>query len=319
MAVKDLYSSISGVTGIINIDLIEGFKSYSRTCTIECESTTLALGDSISVDIGYTDNHDVVFTGIVKKISKTRPNNTTSITCFDELVKASDYFLVSEDPEVPFSRTNIDAKDLVEDLLAEASITSFTASPVNFIFTEPEFNLVSVADAINQINSIIAWHIWCDEDGVIHFADRRPYVMGGDTPAFAFTTGSSGNIITNEYNRSEENLRNKVVVYGFEDIYAEDSAVSPYLPAGFYKTAVVASPLITDQTQADLAAQYNLELYNRLDRTVSCEALGNPLLHVNAIVTVTEAHTGVSGDWFVYNVSHSFSEAGYTMRMVLKA
>lgn len=319
MAVRDLYASISGVTGILNIDLIEGYKSFSKTCNIECVSTTLALGDSISVDMGYADNHDVVFTGIVKKINNSRPNNTIKITCFDNLIKTNDYFMVSIDPEVPFSRTNIDARDLVEDLLNEASIVSFVSDPVNFIFTEPSFNLVSVADAINQINGIIAWHIWCDEDGIIHYADRRPYVMAGDSPTFTFTTGSSGNIITNEYNRSEENLRNKVVVYGAEDIYAESSAVSPYLPVGFYKTAVVASPLITDQTQADLAASYNLELYNRLDRIVSCEALGDPQLHVNAIVTITETHTGVSGDWFVYNVSHSFGEGGYTMRMVLKA
>lgn len=319
MTVRNLYASISGVTGILNIDLIEGFKSFTRTCTIECDSTTLSLGDSISVDMGYADDHDVVFTGVVKKVNKSRPTGTTKITCFDELVKSTDYFMVSEDPEVPFTRTNIDARDLVEDLLNEASITSFVADPVSFIFTEPTFNLVSVADAINQINGIIAWHIWCDEDGIVRYADRRPYVMGGDTPSATFTTGSSGNIVTNEYNRSEENLRNKVVVYGNEDIYAEASAVSPYLPAGFYKTAVVASPLITFSGQAQLAAEYNLELYNRLDRVVSCEALGNPHLHVNAIVTVTEANTGVSGDWFVYNISHSFSEGGYTMRMVLKA
>lgn len=319
MAVRNLYASISGVTGVINIDLIEGFKSFSRTCNIECDSTTLALGDSISVDMGYADDHDVVFTGVVKKINKSRPNNTTKITCFDELIKTSDYFMVSEDPEVPFTRTNIDARDLVEDLLNEASVTSFVADPVTFIFTEPEFNLVSVADAINQINGIIAWHIWCDEDGIVRYADRRPYVMEGDSPVFTFTTGSSGNIVTNEYTRSEENLRNKVVVYGFEDIYAEASAVSPYLPAGFYKTAVVASPLITFSGQAQLSAEYNLELYNRLDRMVSCEALGNPHVHVNSIVTVTEAHTGVSGDWFIYNISHSLGEGGYTMKMVLKA
>lgn len=319
MSVKSLYASISGITGPINIDLIEGYKSFSRTCTIECDTTSLSIGDPIVVDMGYSDNHDVVFTGVVKKINKVRPNNTTSLTCFDELVKSTDYFMVSEDPEAPFTRTNIDAKDLVADLLEEAGITAFSADPVNFIFTEPSFNLVSVADAINQINGIIAYHIWCDSDGVIHYADRRPYVMGGDTPSFTFTTGSSGNIISNEYTRSEENLRNKVAVYGMEDIYAEASAVSPYLPAGFYKTAVVASPLITSQEQAQLAANYNLELYNRLDRIVSTEALGNPSLHVNDIITVTESHTGVSGDWFVYSVSHAWGESGYTMRMVLRA
>lgn len=319
MPARSLYATVTGTTGIVNIDLLEGFKSFSRTCTIECNETTLDLGDSIVVDFGYDDNHDIVFTGIVKKIHKSRPNNLITITCFDELAKASDYFMAAEDPENPFTRTNIDARDLVEDLLLEASITSFVADPVGFIFTEPSFNLVSVADAINAINGIIAWHIWCDSDGVVHFADRRPYVVLGDTSTHTFTTGSAGNIVTNEYTRSEEDLRNKVVVYGFESIYAEASAVSPYLPAGFYKTAILASPLITSQVQAELAADFNLELYNRLTRTVSCEALGDPSCHVNDIVTITEAHTGVSGDWFLYSISHAWGETGYTMRMVLKA
>jgi hypothetical protein len=319
MTVKTLYSSISGVTGVISLDSVEGYNTLCRNLTVECVSTTLDIGDDIVVDAGFSDNHGIIFTGIVKKVNKTTPNNTVKLTCLDTLVKANDFFLVAEDPDVPFSRSNIDATDLVGDLLAEAGITTFSADPTNFIFTDPSFNLVSISDAIGQINAVIVYHIWCDETGTIHFADRRPYIMGGDTPTFTFTTGSSGNIITNDYTQSEEDLRNKVVVYGKEDIVATASASSPYLPDGFYKTAVVASPLISPLQMAQDSADFNLVLFNRLTKTVSCEALGDHTLHVNSIVTVTEPTTGVTGDWFVFSVSHSWGESGYTMRMVLKS
>lgn len=319
MAAKDLYASITGVDTPISIDIVEGFKNISTSCEITCVSTTLGLGDDISIDMGYVGDHGVIFTGIVKKINKAAPDNSIKLSCFDTLVKASDYFMASEDPNEPFSRTNIDAADLVGDLLALASITNYTPVTTNFTFTEPEFNLVSVADAIGQINAILAYHIWSDENGQIFFQDRRPYVMVGDTPILTFITGNSGSIITNEYTRSDDDLRNKVVVYGQDPILASAQTSSPYLPVGFYKTAVIASPLITTQSMAQDSADFNLELYNRLTRTVSCEALGDYRLHARDIVTITEAHTGVSGDWFVYSLSHSFNDGGYTMRMVLKA
>lgn len=319
MAAKDLYITVTGTSEVISVDLVESYKSLSRVCTINCVSTTLSLGDSVVVDMGYSDAHGVVFTGILKKISKSAPDNSITLTCFDVLVKSSDYFMASDDPEAPFSRSNIDAADLVDALLEEASITTFTPVATNFIFTDVEFNLTTVADAINQINNIIAYHIWADSNGAIYFEDRRPYIMLGDTPTHTFITGSNGNILTSEYSRSDDDLRNRVVVYGNDPIVATESAVSPYLPAGFYKTAVIASPLITTQSMADDSAAFNLELYNRLTRTVSCEVLGDYTLHVNAIVTVTEAHTGISGDWFVYNISHTFSDSGYSIRMVLKA
>lgn len=319
MSARTLYADITGITTPISVDIIEGYRSFSRTCNINCASTTLTLGDSITVDLGYIDSHGLVFTGYVKEIQKATPDNTINISCFDELIKATDYFMVSDDPDEPFTRSNIDAADLVGELLAEASITNYTPVTTNFVFTEPEFNLLSVTDAISQAANIIAYHVWADSTGEVFFADRRPYVMIGDTPSWTFTTGNNGNIITNEYSRSDDDIRNRVVVYGNDPIVAVASATSPYLPTDFYKTAVIASPLITEQGMADDSAAFNLELYNRLTKNVSCEALGDYRVHVNDIISVTEAHTTVSGYWFIYSISHAWSDAGYTMRMVLRS
>jgi len=318
MPEKSLYASITGTTTPISVDVMESYTDISSSCNISCVDTTLGIGDDISVDLGYDDDHEVIFTGIVKQVDQDAQTGLIELTCYSTLIKAVDFFIAAEDFDNPFTRTNIDATELVEDLLALAGITSFSGTLSNFIFTEPTFNLVSVADAINQINAVIAWHIWDDATGTVYFEDRRPYVMGGETPSFTFTTGDSGNILTTKYERSESELRNKVVVYGLNPIVATASSASPYLPAGFYKTAVVASPLIASQEQAQLSANYNLELYNRLTTSVDAEVLGDPSLHVNDIVSIVESHTGVTGNWLLFKVSHAWGEDGYSTRMVLK-
>ncbi|MFA5572510.1 MAG: hypothetical protein WDA42_05340 [Candidatus Bathyarchaeia archaeon] len=318
MPAKDLYASITGTTNIVGVDVTESFTDISTACNIQCTATDLNIGDDVSVDLGYSDDHGVIFTGIVKQKNREATSGIITLECYSTLVRATDFFIAAEDPENPFKRTNIDATELVEDLLSLAGITNFSGTLSNFIFTEPTFNLVSVADAISQINSVIAWRVWDDAAGVVHFEDRRPYVMDGETPSHTYTTGNDGNLLTLGYERSESELRNKVVVYGLDPIVATASAASPYLPAGFYKAAVVASPLIDSQEQAQLSANYNLNLYNRLTTNVDAETLGDYSLHVNDIVSVTESHTGVTGNWLVYKVSHAWGEDGYTTRMVLK-
>lgn len=315
---KTLYASVTGVTNPIRIDVNEGYKSASSYCEVECLSTTLSLGDAVNVDIGYTGDNGRVFTGYVKEISKPRPEGTTILTCFDEYVRAQDYLLVSDDPATPFSRTNIDATDLVEDLLNEAGITSYNGTTSNFIFTNPTFNLVKIADAVTQVANVIAWNIWADETGTVHFADRPFYVTGSDSPDHTFVTGDSGQLLTVENTTSEDDLRNKVVVFGDKQIEATASAVSPYLPTDFYKTAVIASPLITSESQAQDSADFNLDLYNRLTKQATVEVIGDYSIHRNQIATVTETETGISGDWFIYNAAHAWGIDGYTVRLTLR-
>jgi len=130
--------------------------------------------------------------------------------------------------------------------------------------------------------------------------------------------GSLGNIEIIEYAFSTEELRNKVVVFGRDDIYAEASAASPHLPSGFYKTAIVSSELIDTQDMADDSATYNLELYNKLTENLRVEAEGNPLVRCRDIVGVTEPFTSMAADlWFVYAVDHDLDENGYSMSLTL--
>jgi hypothetical protein len=131
--------------------------------------------------------------------------------------------------------------------------------------------------------------------------------------------GNSGDLTVTDYQYNTDNLRNKVIVFGLKPIYAEASAASPYLPADFYKTAVVSSELIDTQGMADDSANYNLDLYNKLTENLNLEAEGDYRVRVRDTVSVTEPFIpDAEGDWFVFALSHRLAESsGYTMSMTL--
>jgi hypothetical protein len=275
------------------------------------------LGDSITVGIGYTGDTPTVFKGYVTGIADEILPGIHEISCQDVLWRAAQHWIVATDLANPFRRTNIAVEDLIGDLLAEAGITNYSGDSPGFTLAtgvQPaEFQLVSSLDACNQVADIVAWHIYADQGGTVHFKNIIP--EPGSSSA-SFVTGTSGTIITANQKINTDNLRNKVVVFGYPPITAEAHASSSYLPAGFYKTAIIASPLIDTQSMADGTASYNLNKWNRAAYSIDIEVEGDPDLHARQTVSVTESFTGASGDWFVYDVTHDFQKQ-YITRMTL--
>jgi hypothetical protein len=219
--------------------------------------------------------------------------------------------------ENPWSRSNISAENLVGDLLGEAGITTYSGDTSNFTFgvSNPvEFQIISSWDAIEQICNIIAWRCYA-KNGTAYFQNLQPEPSG--SPVKNLRTGNIGHIEHIDYDTSTDDLRNRVVVFGRDGIYAEDSAVSPYLPSGFYKTAIVSSELIDSQSMADDAASYNLALYNRLTESCRVDILGDYSLRARDTINISESFTTVSGDWFIYSCTHRMDEDGYTTSLQL--
>jgi hypothetical protein len=205
---------------------------------------------------------------------------------------------------------------LVEALLNMAQITNYVHDTTYFSFgitRDVEVNLLSAYDMCKTVADILAYSLWCDIDGVAHFQDRRPYVMGGDSPV-----KSLSGILKIIHRVSDRDLRNRIVIYGAEGIYAVAEAESPYLPTGFRKSVVVASPWIDDQSMAEAACAYNLDKLNRLTEEISVEVLGDPSLHARQVVDVTDTHTGISGNWYIYTAEHRWGEGGYVTSMELR-
>ncbi len=228
-----LYASITGCTqsNILNITVNESHGSATANAMFEVIDTTLDIGDYVEIDLGYTTDHGVVFAGYVKQIEHKIQENTYSITANDLLIRASDYFIVPSNPNDSYKRRGISAEDLVRDVMAMAGLTSFTYDTTYFTFginSDVEVKLVSSYDYSRMIGDYITWTVWADRSGTVHFENRKPYVMTGDTGQpgdvpdvpTSYTVQDS-NLISFSKFVNEKNLRNKVVVWGADGVYAE--------------------------------------------------------------------------------------------------
>ena len=237
----------------------------------------------------------------------------------NKLVRAIDYFIVADSPDNPYTWRNVTAEDLVKDIIAMAGLTSYAYDTSMFTFgihNDVEVNLTSAYDYANFIANIVAFSLYGDSSGTVHFKNRRPYVVPSDTPV---TTISSTISTSADNSLSDKDIRNKVVVYGADGITASASASSPYLPAGFYKTAVVAAPTVIDTTSmAQQAADYNLDLLNRPTKTATIQIIGDASLSVRTVATLDISDVGLSGDWYIYGINHDWGVAGFLTTLTLK-
>lgn len=307
----------NSVTDLLSCSVAEGFNQ--ATSRFEMEMRTLPSCDvnsDVSITFGFTGSTALVFTGKIDNIEKDNPPGVIRVTGRDALKRAQEHLLVPSAAQEPaFSRTNISAEALVQALLAECGLTNYGSDASGFTFFEPEFSLEFVYGAIEQICGIIQWHCYADTSGKVWFKDIQPEPSGASSKTF--NSGVGGNLTLIRYRKSDSDLRNKVIVFGKDEIQASASASSPYVPSGYYKTAVVASPLIDTQAMADGAATYNLAAWNKLLEAVEGEAEGDPTVHARQTVTVTETWTGINENWFVHNCTHRFGPNNYVMDLTL--
>lgn len=322
MTIENLEITIGGdyadITDIMTVEVNEAYKQACSRFRMEVEDPgSYTLNDYITIDMGYDGDSGETFQGFIDTITSTRRPGVYEITGRDVIKRAIDHWIVTTDLENPWSRRNISAENLVRDLLNEAGITGYSGDTSNFTFgvSNPvEFQIISSWDAIEQLSMIIAWRCYA-KNGTVYFQNLQPEPSGA--PVTNLRVGNIGNIETIDYDISTENLRNRVVVFGRDGIYAEDSAVSPYLPDGFYKTAIVSSELIDTQSMADDSASYNLALYNRLTESCRVDILGNYVLRARDTINISEPFTTISGDWFIYSCTHRADDGGFTTSLHL--
>ena len=327
MTIKTLDYSITGVSSgnLIQGSVNEAFNTPSRSAVLNVSGTTLDLGDSIEIALGFTGSTLKVFTGYVTNIQKSTPSWEIVVTCEDVLTKALNYFIAADNPENPITYSNILSENYVQNVLALAEITNYEADvPGSFTWATDlpaEVNLTSSWQAANEMANMLAWHIHADRNGKVWFTDRAPYIMGGDSDDFQFDETAGTEVLSLAYRKSIEETRNRVVVYGREGIFASASQSRGDIlySASYYKTAVIAHPLIQTQALAQTTADYNLVMYNRLTEILQLEVEGNPSLEINKIAEVTgSTFSGIgTSDWFIYQCRHNFSPNGYTVDMTL--
>jgi hypothetical protein len=281
------------------------------------------VGSAITIRLGYSDpaTRNKVFSGYVKNIQKSQSPTVYEISCANAMIRAVDYFIASSDPDSPYSKKNITAEKVVEELMAMAGLTNYDGHTSYFTFATTatgiiEVNLVSSYDYSKFIADLLAWHVYADVDGQVHFMKRDPFPQAGDTSAL---TLNNSNLLDVSYWRSDRDLRNRVVVYGSEDVFAEASASSAYLPAGFYKSVAVGAPdVIDNNTMAQMSADYNLLKLNRLTIGGSATIIGDSSIKCRDCVTVSKADIGMTGLWYIYGLEHSLSKDGFKTSLDLR-
>lgn len=326
----NLYCSVTGLTSIISVTVSTSHAASTAVAIIETTQNYLAIADFIEISMGYVGSYAKIFSGWVKSVEYNVPNKVYTVTANDSLVQALDYFIVSSNPETPLSYKNIVAETLVENLMTLCGLTSFDHDDTFFTFginNAFEINQVSVYDYCNTICNLLTWHLWCDKNGVVHFKNRKPYVMldqwpeneqpgwATDTPiAYTWSDNKTMNI---QHHYDEKNLRNRVVVYGTMNIFAEaKDESSPYF---HYKTACLgAGELIDSQAFAQDTANYNLALFNRLTESIQATVEGDPTLLARSVVTVNSTKLGINQTYYIYNAEHSISSGGYTTSLELR-
>ncbi len=327
-------SSTGGsLSGDIDISVSTNHSASTGTATIRSISVGgLDLGDKVTIDLGYDSVNSEVFTGYVKQWDFSEAENTYTITLNDSIIRAIDYYIVSSDPETPFTRNNIQLENLVHDLLGLCGLTN-TYMEETFFHLQTnqaggiEINQVSVYDYCKQLGDIVTWTLWADSNELIHFENRKPYVMTGAQPEFPgdkvdvpLSTHITDDIILDlGYNKNEANLRNRVVVYG-DNVQAEAKVESPYLPDGFYKSVLIAFPmLITTQEEAQKCADYNLDKLNRLTEVLLVTVVGDPIFEARKVVTMeSTVYPEYNGNWYIYSCDHNFSNNGFITKMELR-
>ncbi len=315
---RQLAHSVTSTSGVEQITISHSHNAASSTATILASTTSLGLGDSVTINQGYLGDIDKTFFGYVKQIERTVPDDKYLITVHDVMSRAVDYFIASSTPDNPFTRSSISAENLVRDVMALAGLTSFNFDATSFTFAvnnPAEVNLASSYDYCKAITRILAWHLYADINGVVQFVDRKPYVMGGDTP---IKTINDSDILNITRTTSDHDLRNRIVVYGAPGITAETSAVSPFLPPGFFKTVVLSSSIVDLQSMADDAAAFNLTLLNRLTKEMIIEVEGDQDLIARKVIHVHQTNLGEDDDWYIYSSDHSYGSSGYITTLNLR-
>lgn len=298
---------------IAGLQFSDGFKNPISKLSFDCDDgASTWLGKPVTATLHIGAVNELIFTGYVDEVVYSRFVDSYEVTCSNVLRLAKEHWIVPNNLESPWSRSNISAENLVRDLLAEAGLTNYSGATSSFTFgtqSPAEFMLMSVMDAIDQINNILAYTIYV-EGSTVYWDQIFPVPSG--TPVKTLDK-----FIQIDHVVSTKNLRNKVVVFGKNGIREEASAVSPHLPSGFYQTAIVSSELIDTSSMASQSAAYNLQLYNKLTEQVRVDIEGDPTLKVNDTVRITHAPLGIDSDWFIYSLNHDFSNV-FTTTLVLR-
>ena len=318
---RQVIANVNGIEDILSLE-VTGSSGVTRFNFVT-PSSSFDINDEVVIVAGFTDgSYTLMNGGVVDTVTAERPPGLYRIEGRDKLKKALDYFIVAASldeadffnpcPGVPGAYAKVSPTTAIDAILAECGLGGVTGSAPGWeLGTEEDgmpLQLVSAWDAIQQICSIGAWRVWCTASGTIMFGSVLTPVGGGIT----LETGNEGQILSCSYSRSDENLRNKIVVIGVNgDYIGTASAVSPYVSG--YKAAILSTDLLESDADCLASANANLTAFNRLTETTTVDSTGVGLELYNS-VGVSEPFTGAPGG-MITSITHTIDRDGYRVSL----
>jgi len=161
------------------------------------------------------------------------------------------------------------------------------------------FDYENRLNALARLSKIINWEFWVDGDDKLHFKQQR-----GQTRAITFASGSNVRIITNETDRSK--IRKKVILLGRGE--GINQLIVTMTAAGYQvgdpEIAVPEKDMIDTTAMEKRADAILADLQNAIQR-IGLEVLdtySGLAFEVGDTVTVTDEHTGLSGQYRIHVV-----------------
>jgi hypothetical protein len=327
-----IYATVNDIL-VPRLEINSAYKNPCKTMTFSYPYLIRDIGDTVTGKIIWSGGEHTIFYGNVKAVTRRRPESVYEYSCQDVMARAVEYYFTPENAlDNAYTAHNISHIALAQAILSKATLTNFQndwpaynkytqENTATFQFAtgekDVEIKIAAAWDVLSWICEITGSHIYADTTGKVHLGLIWDEVApSGETIYGVFATGASGNMKSVEYTRSDENLRNKVVVYGTNSIVASAQASSPWVvDPTFYKTAIISYEFIDTQSMADVTASVNLHRMNKLTESCIIETLGDPSIDTRQVVTITDSKCGLSGNWFVTQCKHSVSKSGYTIRM----
>lgn len=206
------------------------------TCSIVLDNTKRdkILHDFINhYGLGYTDNHNMIklyinneitFTGIIKEYKFDEDNNTYSFRACDMIYKV--FKTIDATPYLTYSNTT--SFNVIRQLFNHAGINKVNFSPDVIDYSikkiKIEYNNMYV-DVLDKFFNTMYARFSCNRDGSIDIVKAYPSYDGILIPKYKLD--SRNFISTGQYDRNDNDLRNKVVVKASDtDIQAFEC---PYL------------------------------------------------------------------------------------------
>lgn len=277
---------VARVSGTINGNQISGYVRSLRRVAHLCnpgQHATLMLSPDWPHGVRpgrmvflYEDGLQIM-KGFVIRVVRSRPSYEWMVEIDDTYTLVVSTFLDQQEVTTAGHDTEYWASYILEKCGADFHINGTPAA----VPAGVQIGLRPASEALKDIMAYASWYAWADKNGTIQLG--------------RFDRSISGRTVTDftkfEHDLSDDMTRNVIKVYGTGRIFAVSTSSLSIVPD---RIAVVGSPLIGSNAEAQRVGDYMVGELGDLTKIIRGTIPGNPRIKVGNVVTLTGVIDGVT-------------------------